>query len=101
MEVERLKQIADERHGEYSDYTQLPFGKYKGKRLADVPDDYLRWWIEQHDRYSMSLDAQYGPQSKRQVARANLKLYDYILRRMEKPDDVSQTVETDQESNAA
>ena len=23
--------------------TTMPFGKYKGKFIADVPDDYLRW----------------------------------------------------------
>jgi uncharacterized protein (DUF3820 family) len=21
----------------------MPFGKYKGKRFADIPEDYLRW----------------------------------------------------------
>jgi uncharacterized protein (DUF3820 family) len=25
----------------------MPWGKYKGKRLGDVPDDYWRWFLDQ------------------------------------------------------
>jgi uncharacterized protein (DUF3820 family) len=25
----------------------IPFGKYRGKRIGDVPADYLIWFIEQ------------------------------------------------------
>ena len=25
----------------------MPFGTYKGKRLGDVPDEYLAWFLEQ------------------------------------------------------
>lgn len=31
----------------YKDYefTKMPFGKYKGRFLKDLPDDYLKWLI--------------------------------------------------------
>lgn len=37
---EKMKQI-------YKDYefTKMPFGKYKGRFLKDLPDDYLKWLI--------------------------------------------------------
>lgn len=25
----------------------MPFGKYKGTRLGEVPDDYWRWFLKQ------------------------------------------------------
>lgn len=27
----------------YNDNTIMPFGIYKGKKLVDIPDDYLVW----------------------------------------------------------
>ena len=37
------------------DEDKMPFGKYKGERLADVPENYLRWlgeqeWIDEWPR---------------------------------------------------
>lgn len=29
-----------------TDDSEMPFGKYKGQRLADVPDSYLLWLYE-------------------------------------------------------
>lgn len=25
----------------------MPFGKHKGRLIADLPGDYLRWWVSQ------------------------------------------------------
>lgn len=39
--------------GEYTDDTPMPFGKWKGERLSDVPVAYFHWlWGERpmHDR---------------------------------------------------
>ena len=29
------------------DDDRMPFGKHKGKRLGEVPDEYLRWFLQQ------------------------------------------------------
>lgn len=34
---------------EYDDNTFMSFGKYKGRRLKDVPDSYLYWLFEHTD----------------------------------------------------
>jgi uncharacterized protein (DUF3820 family) len=100
-EVVRLKGIADEKHSEYSEFTIIPFGKYSKppdgpKRLADVPDDYLRWWIRENgNRELIVLESEYGPQNKRHIARQNLKLYDYIIKRFD-----GDEVQADRESHS-
>jgi len=30
-----------------TDDSRMPFGKYKGRRLGEVPDDYWRWFVAQ------------------------------------------------------
>lgn len=35
MEKEQLVEIAN---------TEMPFGKYKGRRLIDLPEEYLLWF---------------------------------------------------------
>jgi uncharacterized protein (DUF3820 family) len=30
-----------------NDDDKMPFGKHKGERLGDVPDDYLLWFVRQ------------------------------------------------------
>ena len=42
--VERTDNSNPER---LNDDSPFPFGKYKGKRCGDVPDDYLRWMMKQ------------------------------------------------------
>jgi len=32
---------------EYHDDTIMKWGKYAGKRLGDIPDSYLRWFLSQ------------------------------------------------------
>jgi uncharacterized protein (DUF3820 family) len=32
---------------ELSDDSVMTFGKYRGQRLGDVPDHYLRWFLNQ------------------------------------------------------
>ena len=31
----------------YNDDDRMPFGRYHGERLGDVPDSYWRWFLEQ------------------------------------------------------
>lgn len=32
--------------GKLTDESEMPFGKYKGERMRDVPPDYLHWlWV--------------------------------------------------------
>lgn len=33
-----------ENYKEYA-YTKMPWGKYKGRFMKDVPDDYLKWAV--------------------------------------------------------
>jgi uncharacterized protein (DUF3820 family) len=37
-------------HIRYTDFkeTKVPFGKYKGKQLQNVPESYLKWVILNH-----------------------------------------------------
>lgn len=32
----------------YTDETLMPFGKFKGKKLANVDADYLMWWYREN-----------------------------------------------------
>jgi hypothetical protein len=82
-EVVRLRGIADEKRSEYSDFTQLSFGQHKGRKLADVPNEYLEWWLRQHpDREIIRLETEYGAWGQRAIAKQNLKLYDYVQKRL-------------------
>lgn len=40
MEKEQLIDIAN---------TEMPFGKYKGRRLIDVPEEYLLWFARKDE----------------------------------------------------
>ncbi len=88
LEVERLRGIADEQNAEYSDFTLMPFGQHKGKRLADVPDDYLRWWLRQNpDRGILVLEHNHGNYANRVNASKKLKLHSYIQERFNNDDE--------------
>lgn len=34
-------------YNEYA-YTKVPFGKYRGRFLKDIPDDYVKWALMNH-----------------------------------------------------
>lgn len=34
-----------EQYNEYA-YTKMPWGKYKGIFIKDIPDDYLKWAVQ-------------------------------------------------------
>lgn len=34
----------------YTDETEMPFGKHKGQKLANVPASYLLWWFDECKR---------------------------------------------------
>ena len=40
MEEEQLVEIAN---------TEMPFGKYKGRRLIDLPEEYLLWFARKDE----------------------------------------------------
>ena len=40
MDKDRLIEIAN---------TEMPFGKYKGRRLIDVPEEYLLWFARKDE----------------------------------------------------
>lgn len=83
MEIERLQVIADEQNAEFSDYTMMPFGAYKGKRLLDVPKDYFQWWYSKNkDRSIIILEIDHGPFAQRQSAKHKLRLHDYLKQRL-------------------
>jgi len=86
LEIERLKRVADEQNSAYSEFTLMPFGQHKCKRLGDVPDDYLRWWEKQNDRASLQTDVQFGKYGDRMIADMKLRLLDYINKRFSRND---------------
>jgi hypothetical protein len=81
-EIERLRAIADEKHGAFSDFTLMPFGKHRGQKLADVPDDYLEWWLRNNsDRSAIEVGTRFGAFAEKAVAQQKLKLFDYLSQR--------------------
>jgi len=81
-EVVRLQSLADEKHGELSDFSLMTFGEHKGRKLADVPEDYLRWWLSQNsDRSIIQLEVRFKSYPEKAIAVHNLRLHDYLVRR--------------------
>lgn len=87
-EVLRLRAIADEHNSEYSEYTLMPFGQHKGKKLADVPEDYLKWWFGKQDRAIITLEYNHGPYKDRAIATMKARLYDYLRERFKHGDKI-------------
>lgn len=55
----------------FDDDDRMPFGKYRGERMADVPDSYLRWLADQEDF----------------TAARNPGLYEYVMLALGRKDD--------------
>ena len=84
VEVERLRQIADEENSVMSEYSLMPFGKYAKppdgpRKLADVPKEYLKWWMSINpDRGVILLEVQFGEYANRAVAVKKLRMWDFL-----------------------
>lgn len=51
---------------------KMPFGKYKGQQIEDIPDDYLRWCLENCNLDSVTcaeMEAQLGARNGEGIAR--------------------------------
>lgn len=45
---EKMLELAnDQSQASWHDDTIMPFGKYKGERVGDVPASYLLWWLDE------------------------------------------------------
>jgi hypothetical protein len=91
-EVRRLRDLHTARKAkkgeDLDDDCLVGFGQYRDERLADVPDDYLIWWRSKNKIDSLSIDAQFAPDwAKRMIAKKNLKLYEYICKRVGRGED--------------
>jgi hypothetical protein len=81
-EIERLQGVTDEKHGNYTNFTLMPFGVHKGKKLVDLPDDYIQWWRGMNpDRGAIQVERDFGKFSERRIAEQKLKLFDYFNQR--------------------
>jgi len=84
-EVVRLRHLWDRnevRRGVVSDESLMSFGEFRGERMADVPEDYLCWWIRRNNRDALKIDAEFATAPANYIAQGKLKLYDYIQRRI-------------------
>jgi len=103
VEVERLRQIADEEHAVMSEYSLMPFGKYARpplgpRKLADVPKDYLKWWLANNpDRGVILLEIQHGEYAKRAMAVKALRMWDFLKNHLTTTSDGSNQMETDRQ----
>lgn len=76
----RAKQL--DKSGPFSATTLMPFGKYKGEPMHEVPDDYLSWWIEQNPDWDVIyIEVLYAKFPERAIAKQKLKLHDYVTER--------------------
>jgi len=65
-----------------TDDSLMPFGRYKGKPMRNVPDDYLQWWLNEHsNREEIETDAATYDYKQRAIALRNLKVWDYATTR--------------------
>jgi hypothetical protein len=98
-EIDRLRALWDRnqvQRGVVSDESLMPFGQYKGERLANVPEDYLLWWLKQNNRDALQIDADFGKHPTNFIAQRKLKIYDYIQQRI-----ANETAETQLEVSEA
>ena len=81
-ELNRLRARELDKSGPYMDGTLMPFGKYKGEPLHEVPEDYLRWWLEQNPDWDVIyIEFLYAKYPEKAIAGSKLKLHDYVMDR--------------------
>ena len=57
----------------WTDQTMMPFGKYAGRNLGDIPDDYIVWlgdqtWLSKYPGLQLYVDAFLEVRRKERVA---------------------------------
>jgi hypothetical protein len=63
----------------YNHSTLMPFGKYKGEPLGEVPNDYFKWWSRLNPDWDvLYIETLYAPYPEKAIAKQKLKLFDYI-----------------------
>ena len=61
-----------------TDQTKMPFGKYKGDKLANVPSEYLLWI---YDNYDLKPELKAYIDDNRAVLQQEVKLSQKAIRR--------------------
>lgn len=81
-ELNKLRAQLLDKSGPFTATTLMPFGKYKGEPMHEVPDDYLTWWLEQNPDWDVIyIECLYAKFPERAIAKLKLKLHDYIKER--------------------
>lgn len=81
-ELNKLRAQLLDKSGPMQPDSLMPFGKYKGEPMQEVPDDYLRWWIEANPDWDVIyIEVLYAKFPERAIAKQKLKLHDYITER--------------------
>ena len=71
-----------DKSGPFKPDSLMPFGKYKGEPLHEVPDDYFSWWLDQNPDWDVIyIEVLYAKFPERAIAKLKLKLHDYITER--------------------
>jgi hypothetical protein len=82
-EVNRSRAKQLDKSGPLQPDSLMPFGKYKGEPLHEVPDDYLTWWLRQNPNWDVIyVEVLYAKFPERAIAQQKLKLHDYIKGRL-------------------
>jgi hypothetical protein len=87
-EVRRLRLLHTKRKAQRNesldDDCEMTVGKeYRGERLADVPLDYLIWLKKEMNMDHLKLEAQFGADDVKFWAKKRLRLYNYIMDRID------------------
>ena len=78
-ELNVLRARLTDKSGPYTENTLMPFGKYKGEPLHEVPAGYFQWWFNLNSDWDVIyIEVLYAPHKERAIARMKLKLHDYI-----------------------
>jgi hypothetical protein len=81
-ELNRLRARQLDKAGPYNSSTLMPFGKWKGEPLGEVPDNYLEWWLRKNPDWDLLfIEANYASYPERAFAIQKMKMHDYITNR--------------------